>query len=457
MISKHKILIIDDDRAVCSSLQLLLQRNGYTTRSIYHPSLIIEECTDFKPNIVLLDMNFSIDTSGKQGLKALTLLKQHFPAINIILMTGWSTVQLAVEGMKLGAKDFIAKPWDNHSLLACIKDLLSLNEDFSISKSNTEDHSIIGQSPIMQSIIQKAIHIAQTDASVLITGESGTGKELLAELIHNHSKRHDQSFVKVNLGGISYSLFESELFGHKKGAFTGAHVDRQGRFEVANKGTIFLDEIGELELSSQVKLLRVLQEKTFEVLGSSSPIKADVRVISATNRDLSTMIQEGKFREDLFYRINLIHFHLPPIRERREDIPLLVDHFINTISASYDLEILPINPDAMEWLTLQSFSGNIRQLKNVVERTLLMNIGEKSLTKKHFEANINALTSSLDKEIVLPEVGKITLEELEIKMIQKALQQYQNSVARTARALGLTRSALYRRLEKYKIDHESQN
>ncbi|HMP32687.1 MAG TPA: sigma-54 dependent transcriptional regulator, partial [Saprospiraceae bacterium] len=273
---KRKVLIIDDDRAVCSSLQLLLHRNGFTTQSIFSPTQLLEVCSEFKPQVVLLDMNFSIDTSGKQGLRALQLLVDYDPSIKVILMTGWATVQLAVEGMKLGAKDFIAKPWDNQSLLASIENLFNLDLQPEHIPLNSAEHPIIGQSPELNTIIQKAMHIAKTDASVLITGESGTGKELLAELIHQYSKRHTHPFVKVNLGGISYSLFESELFGHKKGAFTGAHIDRQGRFEVAHKGTIFLDEIGELDISSQVKLLRVLQEKTFEVLGSSNPVKTDV-------------------------------------------------------------------------------------------------------------------------------------------------------------------------------------
>ena len=341
-------------------------------------------------------------------------------------------------------------------MLASIENLFNLDLQPEHIPLNSAEHPIIGQSPELNTIIQKAMHIAKTDASVLITGESGTGKELLAELIHQYSKRHTHPFVKVNLGGISYSLFESELFGHKKGAFTGAHMDRQGRFEVADKGTIFLDEIGELDISSQVKLLRVLQEKTFEVLGSSKPVKTDVRVISATNRNLTDMISKGLFREDLYYRINLIHFHLPSLSERREDIPLLVDHFVETICTSYGLDHVSVSSDALQWLSEQNFPGNIRQLKNVVERTLLMNIGLQQLKKVHFETNLLS-PQSFESEILLPEVGKVTLEELEIKMIEKALKQYQNSIARTARALGLTRSALYRRLEKYKIDHEGQN
>ena len=283
-----KILVIDDDRTVCSSLKLLLSRKGYEVDVIHRPIIAMDKIKEFKPEVILLDMNFTIDTSGKQGLMLLKSIRENFGDISVILMTGWATVQLAVEGMKLGARDFIAKPWDNKELLSSINNIIQLHHNV-VKLSNAQpkqQSNIIGESDQIQQVLDLVEKVAKTDASVLITGESGTGKELIAEAIHQSSRRSDNAFVKVNLGGVPNNLFESEMFGHKKGAFTGAHSDREGRFSKANKGTIFLDEIGELGLDSQVKMLRVLQEKTFEPLGSSQSQKTDVRVISATNKDL---------------------------------------------------------------------------------------------------------------------------------------------------------------------------
>jgi two-component system, NtrC family, response regulator len=454
----HHILIIDDDRAVCSSLQLLLSKQGYTVKSLYYPQEIEVTIQEFKPDLVILDMNFTIETSGKQGLRALELILNTKPDTKVILMTGWATVQLAVEGMKKGAKDFIAKPWDNHSLLSSVKTIFELHEE-NIAKRDinitSENNGIVGQSRAIQELLDKATRIARTDASVLITGESGTGKELLAEMIHLNSPRKNQDFVKVNLGGISQSLFESELFGHKKGAFTGAVNDRIGRFEKADKGTIFLDEIGELEMASQVKLLRVLQEKTYERLGSSQPVKTDVRVICATNRDLSKMIEDNTFREDLYYRINIIQLHIPSLSERKEDIPILSLAFRDRVCTSYGLDLIPIDTSALTWLQNQAYPGNIRQLRNIIERTILFHIGEPKLEIKHFIAHFSSINQRKET-ISLPAVGKITLEEMEIQMIKKTLEHYHHSISESARSLGITRSALYRRLEKYHL-HEDQN
>lgn len=457
MTAEHKILIIDDDRAVCSSLQLLLTRNQYLTKSIYHPGLIEETLENFNPNLIILDMNFAVDTSGKQGLKALEIILKYRPKTNVILITGWATVQLAVEGMKLGARDFIAKPWDNKHLLQSVETIIAL-EDQSLGKNKNINYitNIIGNNKTLKEVLDIASRVAVTDASVLITGESGTGKELLAEMIHGLSLRHQQPFVKVNLGGISQSLFESEMFGHKKGAFTDAYSDRMGRFALANHGTIFLDEIGDLHPASQVKLLRVLQEKKYEVLGSSQSVTTDVRIISATNQNLKEMTHLGSFREDLFYRINLIHLHMPTLNERRDDIPALVDSFTEKICIAYGFLPVNITDKAKSWLMVQDYVGNIRQLKNVVERTILLNLGHETLDVKHFERHFN--TESQSKlSIYLPEVGTITLEALEIEMIKKALKFHNFSISQTARSLGLTRSALYRRLEKYEIPHEREN
>ena len=444
------IWIIDDDPAVCASIAMLLKRAKFQCQTFSHPSKLLEALTTQQPDLLLLDMNYKIETTGKKGLATLKELRANYPLVPVVLMTGWATVQLAVEGMKLGAKDFIAKPWDNKQLLATIKTILAIDGIEQPNSLNNFDH-IIGQSDALQRILRTAKSISKTDASVLITGESGTGKELVAEAIHYDSLRTDKPFVKVNLGGISTSLFESELFGHKKGAFTDAIMDRKGRFELADTGTIFLDEIGELALESQVKLLRVLQEKTFEVLGSSLPKKVDIRVISATNKPLPQMAQQGLFREDLFYRINLISLHLPPLRERQEDIPLLVNHFLENLTTLYQREQIVVTDKAMHWLQQQALPGNIRQLKNLVERTVLIT-NKAAIGLADFQQQIAATSLSNSPRTTLPEVGKISLEELEKKMIAKALRHHHFQISETARSLGITRSSLYRRMEKYKIE-----
>jgi two-component system NtrC family response regulator len=294
-------------------------------------------------------------------------------------------------------------------------------------------------------VLDTVERIARTNATVLITGESGTGKELIAEAIHKGSQRSDKPFVKVNLGGISSSLFESEMFGHKKGAFTDAYNDRKGRFELADGGTIFLDEIGELELPSQVKLLRVLQDMTYEVLGDSRQRRTDVRVVCATNADLTTMVAERTFREDLYYRINLITIHLPALRERTEDIPLLVRHFADKACEQNGMERVEITPDATNYLKTLPYPGNIRELKGLVERTLLMNQG-KPLTKKEFEACVTSSPSAMESI-----VASGSIEDAERTLITNAIEKYQGNMSKVASALGISRGALYRRLEKYGI------
>jgi len=459
--SKGKILIIDDDQAVCLSLKLLLKKKGYETSSVNHPSEVMEEIAEFDPQLILLDMNFTINTTGKQGLVLLSRIVEDHPSISVILMTGWATVQLAVQGMKLGAKDFLAKPWDNIHLVKSIEDVLALTSIHNPSKRSfpnlTSDNSfshIIGESKEFKDVMDIASRVAKTDASILITGESGTGKEVISEAIHEMSDRSRNNFIKVNLGGLSTSLFESEMFGHKKGAYTGAISDREGRFEKANKGSIFLDEIGELPIENQVKLLRVLQEKTFEPIGSSQTKRSDVRVICATNKDLQSMVLQGTFREDLFYRINLITIHLPSLRERKEDIPLLVKHFLASTCKSYDIDYPLIDDETMHWILNQQYPGNIRQLKNMVERTILLNMNAKILKVKDFQQYTKINPAST--HVSLPAVGKITLQDMEINMIRKALDFHNHSISKTAASLGITRSSLYRRLEKYRIPHEPQ-
>ncbi|MCF2520522.1 sigma-54 dependent transcriptional regulator [Dyadobacter sp. CY351] len=455
------LLIVDDDLAIRTSLILLLKKEGFEVRGVGSPDETFDILKTVTPELILLDLNFSIETSGKEGMQLLQQIKKRYPAIPVILITGWGTIDLAVRGMKEGAIDFITKPWQNDHVLQSVRTILNLSQTLPLSGSRKKleqqyhFENIVGQDPKLLDILETVGRVASTDAAVLITGESGTGKELIAEAIHMNSKRKSRPFVKVNLGGISSTLFESELFGHVRGAFTDAKTDRLGRFEMAHKGSIFLDEIGELDLSSQVKLLRVLQERTFEPLGSSKSRTVDVRVICATNRNLEEMVAQGTFREDLYYRINLITVKLPALRERPDDIPLLSEFFVNNLKTIYQRPNLRLSPAAMKWLRTLQLQGNIRQLKNLVERTVLLS-GSDTLDIADLQRNLSGGTQpSAQKN--LPEVGAITLEEMEYQMITKAMQFHQNKVSKVARSLGITRFALYRRLEKYGISYEFED
>ena len=447
------ILIIDDDSSIRTSLSFMLKRAKYDVQAVASPKEAMAVVRSVAPELILMDMNFSLTTSGDEGITLLKQVKIFRPEVPVILMTAWGSIDLAVKGMQSGAFDFITKPWNNAVLMQRIETALQLNgqkkeEEETSPKENEFDRShIIGKSKALMDVLDTIKRIAQTNASVLITGESGTGKELIAEAVHRNSPRAKKPFVKVNLGGISQSLFESEMFGHKKGAFTDASSDRVGRFELADKGTIFLDEIGELDLSCQVKLLRVLQEQTFEVLGDSRPRKVDIRIVSATNADLPKMVQERTFREDLFYRINLITVHLPALRERRDDIPLLVRHFADLQCKQNGLPKVDFTPEAMDYLKGLPYPGNIRELKNLVERTLLVS-GKDTLDVSDFKAqNIQSAEPSSVKNM-----EGLTLEEVERQRILQALAQYGNNLSQVASALGVSRPALYRRLEKYNIE-----
>ena len=444
------ILIIDDDSAIRTSLSFMLKRAKYDVQAVATPKEAMAVVRTMAPELILMDMNFSLTTSGDEGITLLKQVKVFRPDVPVILMTAWGSIQLAVKGMQAGAFDFITKPWNNAALMQRIETALELNgekKEETFTEENKFDRSlIIGRSKALMNVLNTIQRIAKTNASVLITGESGTGKELIAETIHRNSPRVKKPFVKVNLGGISQSLFESEMFGHKKGAFTDATADRTGRFELADKGTIFLDEIGDLDLSCQVKLLRVLQEQTFEVLGDSRPRKVDIRVVSATNADLRQMVQERTFREDLFYRINLITVHLPALRERREDIPLLVRYFADQQCQTNGLSKVEFTPDALEYLQQLPYPGNIRELKNLVERTLLVS-GKNTLDANDFKAqNLQPTITN-----TMQDLTGLTLEEVERQRIMQALEQYDNNLSQVAIALGVSRPALYRRLEKYNI------
>lgn len=427
------ILAVDDDRSVLSSLRLVLGRAGFDVATASDAEAAIASVRRERPDLILMDMNFHRDTTGKDGLELLHKVKIFHPDVPVILLTGWGSIELAVEGMKAGAADFITKPWDNQALIERIRTHATLSATAG-TEGEFDRGGIIGNSEGLEKVISAAAKVAATDAPVLILGENGTGKELLAEAIHRNSRRARSPFVKVNLGGISRDLFESEMFGHKKGAFTGAVADREGRFEAADKGTIFLDEIGDLDSSSQVKMLRVLQEHTFERLGESRPRKVDVRVISATNAPLTQMIADGRFREDLFYRINLITLTLPPLRERRDDIPLLAAHF-----AENAMRGARFSPEALNLLTSLPLPGNIRELRNMVERVIIMS-----------DSMIIEAADLQASGISAPNAEGL-LEAQERDAIMKALQHSDGNIAKAATNLGITRQALYRRLKKYGI------
>lgn len=443
------ILIIDDDSSIRTSLSFMLKRAGYDPRTVSSPQEALDFARNEKPALMLMDMNFTLATSGEEGLTLLKQVRIFQPEVPVILMTAWGSIQLAVEGMKAGAFDFITKPWNNATLLQRIETALELSKK-GTGKEKTnllKRKNIIGKSDKLEEVLDIVTRIAPTNAPVLITGESGTGKELIAEAIHNNSSRAKHPFVKVNLGGISQSLFESEMFGHRKGAFTDAVNDRAGRFELADKGTIFLDEIGELNLSCQVKMLRVLQDQTFEVLGDSRPRKTDIRIISATNADLTKMVNERTFREDLFYRINLITIKLPPLRERKEDIPLLARHFADDLEKNSGLNHATITPEAMNYLSRLPYPGNVRELKNLIERTILISRKERvdvaDFEKQHRQLN--------EQQAEAASFSGMTLDEVERQTILRALEQHKGNLTQVAHALGISRAALYRRLEKYNL------
>ena len=450
------ILLVDDDPSVLASLALLLKQNGHPAVTAGSPEDALKAVEEHPLTLVMQDMNFSRSTTGEEGLSLLAEIRKRRPDLPVILMTAWGSIELAVQGVKAGATDFVTKPWSNAQLLQTIDTQLRLARTVAsdaplasreeLDRDN-EFSGIIGTDPKILRILSLITRIAPTDASVLITGESGTGKELIAEAIHRNSRRRNAPFVKVNLGGISSTLFESEMFGHVRGAFTDARENRKGRFEVADGGTIFLDEIGEMDLNSQVKLLRVLQDRTYEVLGSSRSRTVDVRIVSATNQPLAELVARGQFREDLLYRLNLISIHLPPLRERRGDVALMASRFAQTFGRAYGREGLTISDRGLDWLKAQIWPGNIRQLRQLIERAIL--VGESDRLDVADFRTLADLDQRGERAEALPAVGSMTLDELEKAMIVKCLDHYEGNITRVAEALGLSRPALYRRFEKY--------
>ena len=453
------ILIVDDDPSVVTSLALVLKQAGYPSHSAATPAQALQMIGGEDYELVLQDMNFSRQTTGDEGLDLLKAIKLKRPNLPVILITAWGSIPLAVRGMRSGASDFITKPWSNQQILQSIKTVLSLAaappewEGRGMNRSELDSaydfRGIMGTDSKLLKALEVLGRVSATDASVLITGESGTGKELVAEAVHRNSARRKGPFVKVNLGGISTSLFESEMFGHIKGAFTDARQSRRGRFDMADGGTIFLDEIGDLHASSQVKLLRVLQDRTYEMLGSSTPRTVDVRVISATNRNVAESVSRGEFREDLLYRLNLIAVHLPALRERPGDIPELALHFLGNTAKVYRRSGLSITPDALGWLQNQEWPGNIRQLRHLIERAVLVNqVNE--LRPEDFLRTLEVEAVGSPRESI-PIPGSMTMDEMERAMIVRCMKHFSGNITKVAESLGMSRAALYRRFEKFGI------
>jgi len=449
---KQRVLVVDDDSSVQVSLALLLKQSGYEVLTCDEPRQVLPLLARQAVDLVLQDMNFSPQTSGEEGLALLAEIKAQYPALPVLLMTAWGSIGLAVRGVKIGAADFFTKPWQNAQLIELIKTTLELaisrpptGTDRRALDAEFDFSGIIGEHPDLLKVLSTVGRVAKTRAPVLILGESGTGKELIADAIHRNSPRAGKACVKINMGAITSSLFESEMFGHVRGAFTDAKADRKGHIASAKGSTLFLDEIGELNRADQVKLLRVLQDQSYRPVGASASEQADIRIVSATNQELAELVAAGEFREDLFYRLNLITLRLPALRERRSDIPLIANKLVADLAADYELGTVSLTPAALEWLAAQPWPGNIRQLKQALERTLLL-VGKRVLDQVDF-----ANAEHGDSESSRPALGVdgMTLEQVERHLIEKVLEQHQGNISRVAKALGLSRAALYRRLEKH--------
>ena len=445
--------MIDDDEDVLLAAKMLLKKQSHHVIIEKNPKKIPFLLNNDSYDVILLDMNFSKDiTSGKEGFFWLEEIIKHDPTSVVILITAFGDVEMAVRALKQGATDFILKPWQNEKLIATIATAIKLKQSYNevdklkkakemleeqISKPFAE---IIGKSQAIQEVFTLTDKVAKTDANVLILGENGTGKELIARAIHQRSPRKDNSFVSVDMGAITETLFESELFGHKKGAFTDAREDRPGRFELANRGTLFLDEIGNLSLSLQSKLLSALQSRQVTRVGSNQAHAVDIRLICATNMPLHKMVQEGTFRQDLLYRINTVEVRVPPLCERVEDIPLLAQHYLTYYAKKYHKQVKLITPEAMDRLKRYAWPGNIRELQHAIERALIMTDSD-TLQESDFLLS-RSITSGATN-------NTLNLDEVERTAIAKALQMHNGNISKAADELGLTRASLYRRMEKY--------
>jgi DNA-binding NtrC family response regulator len=445
-----RILIADDLPDVLEALRLLLKAEGYATESATSPAGILAalDVQDF--DLVLMDLNFARDTtSGQEGLDLLRRLQAMDSTLPVVVMTAWGSVNVAVEAMRRGARDFIQKPWDNARLLAILRTQIELSQALRQGlRLEAENRllraegrpTMIAESPAMRPVLELVSRVGPSDANVLITGEHGTGKEVVAQTLHALSGRAGKPMVTVNAGGLSEGVFESELFGHVKGAFTDARVDRVGRFELADGGTLFLDEIANVPINLQAKLLRVLETGQMERVGSSRTRRVDARVLSATNADVTQEVQAGRFREDLLFRLNTIEIHIPPLRERREDIPLLANYFMRRYAERYRKRLTAYEPAAIQFLLDYAWPGNVRELEHAVERAVLMAQGD-VVRPSDFGLRMEREGPSRLEEL--------SLEEVECLLIKKAVARYGGNVSQAASVLGLSRSGLYRRLRKY--------
>ncbi|MGH9349114.1 MAG: sigma-54-dependent transcriptional regulator [Vicinamibacterales bacterium] len=446
-----RILIADDQADVLEALRLLLKSEGFQIETASSPAGILKalELRDY--DVILMDLNYARDTtSGQEGLDLLARLHSADESLPVVVMTAWGTVNLAVEAMRRGARDFIQKPWDNERLLTILRTQTELGRALRRSHRLEAQNrvlqadggpALIAEAAAMQPVLQIIARVGPSDANVLITGENGTGKGLVAQALHGVSMRATRPIVTINAGGVSEGVFESELFGHVKGAFTDAKQDRVGRFELADGSTLFLDEIANVPLSQQQKLLRVLETGEFERLGSSKTRKADVRLISATNADLNAEVAAGRFRQDLLFRLNTIEIKLPSLRERREDIPPLAKHFLRMHAQRYRKALTGFDPAALQTLVDHQWPGNVRELDHAIERAVLMAQGN---TIRVADLGLRSTSDGGGR------LEDMSLEEVEAFLIKKAMARYGN-VSHAAKALGLSRSALYRRLERYRL------
>jgi len=444
-----RILIADDQADILSALKLLLKREGFEIATATSPAGVLDVAAREHVDVALVDLNYTRDTtSGEEGLELVDQLRKLHPELPVVVMTAWATVEVAVQAMRRGANDFVEKPWNNQRLLSVIGNQVKLAEARQRGRRLADENAIlrasdgaklIATSRAMQDVVRLARQVAPSDASVMITGEPGTGKSLLARLIHDWSHRAEKSFISVNAGGLPESVFESEMFGHVKGAFTDAKSDRSGRFELADGGTLFLDEIGNVPPAQQARLLRALETGEFERVGSSRTQRANVRVVSATNADLPAMIQDGRFREDLLFRINTVEIRLPPLRERREEIVELATAALERKATQYGRAVHGFDTTALAALQHYNWPGNVRELNSVVERSLLLAAGS--------EVGVADLRLSPGRAGP-PSLEEMSLEDAERALIRSAIKRNGGSVPAAAEALGLSRSAMYRRLEK---------
>jgi DNA-binding NtrC family response regulator len=445
----HRILVADDQPDVLEALRLLLKAEGYQIETAKSPAAVLKaiEARDF--SLAIIDLNYARDTtSGQEGLDLLAKLQVADATLPVVVMTAWASVEIAVEAMRRGAKDFITKPWENPRLLAIVRNQIELAGAVRAYRRLEQENQIlrgkggpnlIAQSAAMRPVLEIISRVGPSDANVLITGENGTGKGVVAQALHAVSVRAGKAFISVNMGGLPEGVFESELFGHVRGAFTDAKSDRAGRFELADGGTLFMDEIGNIPMSQQAKILRTLETGEFERVGSSRTSRTNVRLISATNADLNTEVGAGKFRQDLLFRLNTIHIHLPPLRERREDIPLLAQHFLKAHVTRYNKPITGFDDAAVEAMKNYAWPGNVRELDHSVERGVLMSQGK---VVRAPDLGLNAGQSA-------PRLEDMSLEEVESFLIKKTLARCEGNARKAAEELGLSRSAFYRRLERY--------